>query len=221
MKCPHCAVEVHPAFTESRIAAGPDWWNLVGKLRWAARSMTCPACDGAVIYLDAIDGAGLVAVTPFLAYPKSTGRQKAPIVVPHLIAEDYHEACAVLFDSPKASAALSRRCLQTVLRDNGFAHHNLADAIQAVIDSRLLPPILAENIDAIRNIGNFAAHPMKDRDGGAILPVEPHEADWNLDVLEQLFDFFYVQPARAKEKRDALDAKLISAGKPPMKGVAS
>jgi hypothetical protein len=47
--------------------------------------------------------------------------------------------------------------------------------------------------------------------------VEPQEAEWLLNVLEQLFDFYFVQPARAKAKRDALNAKLKEAGEPAMK----
>ena len=49
------------------------------------------------------------------------------------------------------------------------------------------------------------------------MPVDPDEAEWNLDVLESLFDFYFVQPARAKAKRDALNKKLTDAGKPPLK----
>jgi hypothetical protein len=150
-------------------------------------------------------------------YPQTTGRQRAEPEVPAHIAEDYHEACAVLKHSPKASAALSRRCLQAVLRENGFAQKDLAPAIQAALDSKTLSSAIADNLDAIRNIGNFAAHPMKDSNTGQILPVEPHEAGWNLDVLEELFDFYYVQPEKAKRRRAALDAKLAAAGKPPMK----
>ena len=47
--------------------------------------------------------------------------------------------------------------------------------------------------------------------------VEPGEAEWNLDVLEALFDFYYVQPAKHKKKKAALNKKLADAGKPPMK----
>jgi hypothetical protein len=47
--------------------------------------------------------------------------------------------------------------------------------------------------------------------------VEPHEAEWNLEVLEGLFDFFYVAPAKEQKKREALNAKLAGANKPPMK----
>jgi len=49
------------------------------------------------------------------------------------------------------------------------------------------------------------------------LPVEPEEADWNLDVLESLFDFYFVSPAILQSKRDELNAKLAEAGKPAMK----
>jgi hypothetical protein len=85
------------------------------------------------------------------------------------------------------------------------------------LDSGKLPSHIAENIDAIRNIGNFSAHPLKSQQTGTVLPVEPHEAEWTLEVLEQLFDFYYVQPAIAKRKRDALNQKLAEVGKPPMK----
>ncbi len=72
-------------------------------------------------------------------------------------------------------------------------------------------------LDAVRNIGNFAAHPLKSQSTGEIVEVEPGEAEWNLEVLEMLFDFYYVQPAHAQKRRDELKKKLADAGKPPMK----
>jgi len=137
--------------------------------------------------------------------------------VPSLLAEDFNEACAVLSHSAKASAALSRRCLQSLLRLQGFTQKDLAPAIQALLDTKQLPSWLGDNVDAIRNIGNFAAHPLKDTNTGAILPVEVEEAEWNLEVLEGLFDFYYVQPAKDAAKRAAFNAKLQAAGKPPIK----
>jgi hypothetical protein len=50
-----------------------------------------------------------------------------------------------------------------------------------------------------------------------IVQIEPGEAEWILDVLEELFDFYIVQPAKAKAKRDQLNAKLLEMGKPPLK----
>ncbi|MGD0115877.1 MAG: DUF4145 domain-containing protein [Dehalococcoidia bacterium] len=123
----------------------------------------------------------------------------------------------VLADSPKASAALGRRCLQMVLRDKaGVKPSDLSKEIDEVISSNALPSHLANGLDAIRNIGNFAAHPMKSTNTGEIIDVEPGEAEWALDLLEGLFDFYFVQPAMLQRKRDALNQKLAEAGKPPM-----
>ncbi len=49
------------------------------------------------------------------------------------------------------------------------------------------------------------------------MDVEPEEAEWNLEVLELLFDFYYIQPAKVAKKRSGLNAKLDEAGKPSMK----
>ena len=134
------------------------------------------------------------------------------------MAEDYNEACLVISDSPKASAALSRRCLQAILREAAkVKHSDLAREIQEVLDRATLPTALAESIDAVRNIGNVSAHPVKSTSPGEILPVEPHEAEWNLEVIESLFDFYFTPPAVLKRKRAILDTKLGTAGKPPMK----
>jgi uncharacterized protein DUF4145 len=80
-----------------------------------------------------------------------------------------------------------------------------------------IPSHLLRAIDAVRQIGNFAAHPMKSTNTGEIMDVEPGEAEWLLDVLESVFDFYYVQPAELDKKRNALNAKLQEAGKPAMK----
>jgi len=153
-----------------------------------------------------------------MIYPKTGLRTPPPKEVPPDFATDYKEACLVLSDSPKASAALTRRCLQHVLREKaGVKKGNLAGEIQYAIDNCNLPSHIADSLDAIRNIGNFAAHPLKSTSSGEVVDVEPGEAEWNLDVLEALFDLYFVQPAILQKKRDALNAKLKDVGKPPMK----
>jgi hypothetical protein len=109
--------------------------------------------------------------------------------------------------------------LQHILREKANVKpSDLAREIDEVLASQTLPSHLSEAIDAIRNIGNFAAHPIKSTNTGEILPVEPGEAEWTLDVLDGLFDFYFVQPTLLKQKRDALNAKLQAAGKPLIKG---
>jgi hypothetical protein len=50
--------------------------------------------------------------------------------------------------------------------------------------------------------------------------AEPLAASISLNrliLLENLFDFYFVRPAKLKSQRDALNQKLQAAGKPPMK----
>jgi hypothetical protein len=37
-----------------------------------------------------------------------------------------------------------------------------------------------------------------------------------LEALEGLFDFYFVRPAEMKRRKDAINAKLMAAGKPPL-----
>jgi hypothetical protein len=150
-------------------------------------------------------------------YPRTLARPACPAEVPDPIREDYDEAVLILDDSAKASAALSRRCLQTLLREvAGVKKGDLAAEIDEIIKRGTLPSTLSGNLDALRVIGNFAAHPQKSKVTGEILPVEPHEAIWNLEVLEGLFEILCVAPARNQARRNELNKKLSAAGKPEL-----
>jgi len=224
MKCPHCLVDFHEGQTRTVLGIGYD-----ADGDWILRRAHCPSCDRFVLHLAYGSASGYqpnsriatgltVTRREILVWPVGSARPPAPPEVPPPIAEDYKESCRVLDASPKASAALSRRCLQNLIRSTtGIKQGDLSTEIQQVLDSGKLPSQIAENIDAIRNIGNFAAHPTKSATTGEIVPVEPGEAEWNLDVLESLFDFYFVQPARAQAKRDALNKKLADANKLPIK----
>lgn len=219
MKCMHCLVAFHTNQKTTIIGEDTDGG-------WAILRLDCPECGKMNLFLlncelrtsqsMGYDIGTVYSATPIR--PRGSNRPPCPPEVPQFIAEDYREACLVLPDSPKASAALSRRCLQNLLREAAKVKHgNLADEIQAVIDKGHLPSDLIQMIDAVRQIGNFAAHPLKSTSTGEILPVEPQEAEWNLDVLEELFDFYYVRPAIIAKKRAELNEKLKEAGRPPMK----
>ena len=222
MKCPHCLTEFHDIIKDIDLGRDVDG-------DWAIRKFICPSpnCKKDIYFL--INGTWnrnqhntFVSVgtikKQLLIRPKVPSRNPVPPEVPVIFSEEYIEACIVLADSPKASAALSRRCLQLLLREKASVKHSdLANEIQQVIDSNQLPSHLSESIDAIRNIGNFAAHPLKSKSSGEIVPVEPGEAEWNLEVLEMLFDFYFVQPERTKKKREELNKKLADFGKPKMK----
>ena len=101
-----------------------------------------------------------------LVWPRAAVRH-VPSEVTGTVREDCEQATLVLTDSPKASAALSRRC----------------------------------------RVGNYSAHPIKSTQTGAVVDVDPAEAEYNLDVLDLLFDFYYVQPAKAQALQHRVHAK--------------
>ena len=217
MKRPHCAIDFHASEKKKIIGSDSEGY-------WGIGFQTCSACSKLIVRIfassefhPAYDGWGDELVS-YLVRPKVAGRDPIPLEVPAEYAEDYTEACLVLSDSPKASAALSRRGLQHILRGKAnVKHSDLYQEIQEILNKNMLPSHVAESLDAVRNIGNFAAHPLKSKSTGEIVDVEAGEAEWNLDVIEALFDFFFVTPAKILAKKTALNQKLIDLGKPPIK----
>ncbi len=184
----------------------------------------CPSCGRLIvlfrqgIYEEHEYGAQLEKViTEEIIYPKYSARN-LPDEVPEPYKSDFQEAAAVLSYSPKASAAISRRLLQNLLREQfKIKHSSLAKEIDEFLKLPGIPSYLTQAVDAIRNIGNFAAHPLKDTSTGEIVDVEDGEAEWLLDVLDSLFDYVFVQPKLLEKRRKHLNEKLKKLGKPPMK----
>ncbi len=220
MKCPHCLENFYEAWRApdqegQGVVRDCDGW-------WVLQFCKCPACKRAIIRLSHGEGENVspsAIVSTQLVRPKGMVRAPLSPEVPIHLAQDYVEACLVLSDSPKASAALSRRCLQRLLKEQANTKKgNLAAQIQEVVDLKALPGYLASGLAAIASIGDFATSPVKSTNTGEIAEVKPGEADWNLDILESLFDFYFVQPSRLRERAEALTRKLQDGGKPATDG---
>jgi len=177
-------------------------------------SSVCPNCLKPIVVMTVREETTNKVLDRRLIFPPNVVRAVPPEVPPH-IGEDFAEAAAVISLSEKASAALSRRCLQSVLNEKIGKRKDLSTQIDEAI--KQLPTRIGENLDCIRQVGNYAAHPEKVESTGTIVDVEPEEANWTLDVLEELFDHYYVMPKKAEERRAKLDKKLKSIGKPAMK----
>ncbi len=225
MLCPYCNRHIHfdPIESTSYFEVLPNDDDVEGH-RFVGGE--CPACEGVfVLHLkgrveEGKFGGWYVANPKLvsLVFPRHGARKPPPPEVPQQYAGDYQEASLVLDDSPKASAALSRRCLQNIIREHfGIKDRTLDKEIEALLATGKLPSYVAEVVDAVRTVGNLAAHPTKDQHTGEIVDVEPGEAEWLLEVLDSLFDFCFVQPARQEQKKAALNAKLQSLGKPVLK----
>jgi hypothetical protein len=152
--------------------------------------------------------------------PKGTAKPQ-PNYIPAAIREDYLEACLVKNYSPKASATLSRRCLQGMIRDFcKISKSRLIDeiaALRAQVDAGTAPAGVSSEsvdaIDAVRTIGNIGAH--MERDVDHIIPVDPGEAQVLIDLIESLFDEWYVARQRRTERFAAI--KTLAAEKAALK----
>jgi hypothetical protein len=215
MKCPHCTVSF---FDNWEVRYLPRNNRAIG---WWYRTAACPSCEDWIIEVTQHKDANNDPIAWRMIYPINSTRGPVPVSVPKEVAEDYIEACNVLSISPKASAALSRRCLQNILRSHGYKAKQLWQEIDLLLGetdtSKVIPTNLRLTIDAIRHFGNFSAHPTEDVTTLQILAVEDDEAQWCLQILEDMFEHFYVRPADAALRKAALDAKLAAAGKLPSK----
>ena len=218
MKCPHCLIAFHDEDLWERYEIETPEESAA---TWVCLAAVCPICKSPIIKLVKEALGSFEVIDKRVIYPASPQRAPVGNSVPEGLRQDYLEACQVLPLSAKASAALSRRVLQAILTDRGYARKNLSEQIDAVLNEsdrqKALPLSLREMIDAIRQFGNFSAHPITDITSLQIIDVEPEEAEWCLEIIEGLFDHYYVKPADSRSKRAALNKKLIRAGKPPAK----
>ena len=193
---------------------------------WLCMAIACPECNELIVRTARCFGdytSGYTQYDQHDIYPNLP--RHIPVNIssdaPDNLRSDYIEASSVLPVSAKASAALSRRTLQSILRDQGYQSRNLADQINTVLEEndpdKLLPLALRNNIDAIRNFGNFSAHPITDITSLQIIDVQPEEAEWCLEIIEGLFEHYYVRPAIDAKKLVDLNQKLNQAGQPPTK----
>lgn len=141
--------------------------------------------------------------------PESSAKPQ-PDYIPSPIREDYYEACKIRDLSPKASATLSRRCLQGMIRDfAGVSEKSLYTEIEKLKtlaeDGKEPQGVSADSIDALhhlRSLGNIGAHMERDID--VIVSVDPDEAQVLIELIETLLEEWYV----ARHKRQSRFSSL-------------
>lgn len=134
-----------------------------------------------------------------------TQSKPQPDYIPIDLRNDYDEACLIRDKSPKSAATLARRCLQGMIRDFcGIQKGTLGGEIEVLrrrVEDGTAPagvsPESVDGIDAVRSIGSIGAHMEKDIN--IIFDAEPDEAQILIDLIETLFDEWYVaRHARAQ-----------------------
>lgn len=131
----------------------------------------------------------------------SSEAQVFPDYIPRAVLDDYNEACLIRDLSPKASATLSRRCLQGIIRDFWRVNKpRLIDEIEGIKDK--VDPLTWQAIEAVRHIGNIGAHMEKDIN--VIIDVEPQEARLLIGLIETLVHEWYVLRHQREEQLRAI-----------------
>lgn len=221
MICPHCSTAAKYEWRTTQAMKVDEEESMGTEIAYS----TCPNCEEIVIYLQRgeldYDDIGKSYIENVewqkMIYPKKENFTNSEDI-PKLYLEDYEESVKVLSASPKASAALSRRLFQNILREEyNIKENTLVQEIQKFIELEGIPSHLTDAVDAVRNIGNLAAHPTKNKNTGEIVSVENGEAEWLIEVIEALFDFTFIQPLKLQRRRKELNLKLEQIGKPEMK----
>lgn len=144
------------------------------------------------------------AIKTWLLVPESTAKIY-PDYIPSAIRQDYVEACAIQSNSPKAAATLARRALQGMIRDYfGVSKSRLVDEIEAIKDK--VEPSTWDAIDAVRSVGNIGAH--MEKDVNLIIDVSEEEARQLIELLEMLFEDWYV----SRHEREQRTQRVIALG---------
>lgn len=218
MVCPHCKRGIFPDFQSKTYRSPTQPQDGV-----EVAHGFCPACKEVIVVLRRGDYRWFEEHAELanrndetILFPQFPNRQTNP-AIPQNYRRDFNEASAVICISPKASAALSRRLLQRLLREHyNIKPSNLDLEIQDFMKGQV-PQYLVDAMDAIRVVGNFAAHPMEYKHTREIVDVDPDEAEFLVEVLDNLLEWSFVQPQSTEERINRLNQKLKKLGKPPMK----
>lgn len=210
-QCPFCGQ--HATITEDNVADDYfefDLENKYGRQRVQNRVITCPngACREYTMTVSLHDGIrpggySRRAKKVWKLIPEAE-MQVFPDYVPEAVLGDYREACLVVDKSPKASATLSRRCLQGMIRDywSVSGKSRLYDEIEAIKDK--LDPVTWDAIDSVRKIGNIGAHMEKDID--LIIDVDPDEATTLIQLIETLIQEWYINSYVRQQRMEKVKA---------------
>ena len=185
--CPYCKtilLEAQNSSTKTFDKYGtPETRN--GHISFAIQTYFCPKCkQHTVLFWNFAD----TESQPKAIIPKSLAKQ-FPDYVPQQVREDYEEAYSIVNLSPKASATLSRRCLQGMIHDFWNVHEkNLNAEITALKDK--VSTSEWSVLNSIRQLGNIGAH--MEHDINLIVDIDPQEAEKLLVVIEHFIEKWYV-----------------------------
>lgn len=215
--CPYCgksqmSSDQNTQYSGDQLYVGD---NEFGKFGYQYVALAClnTACKKVTLnfgiyhhkYSDSVNWSAGEEIRSWKLLPESAAKPQ-PDFIPKSLRDDYFEACRIMGLSPKASATLARRCLQGMIRHFcGISKPRLIDEINAlrtaVESGSAARGVTIESVDAIdhvRKIGNIGAH--MEHDVNLIIDIEPGEAQALIELIEMLFDEWYVEQHNRTER---------------------
>jgi hypothetical protein len=185
VECPHCSTEFAEAWAE---IASPSDAEAAYHIQWT----TCPACGrGSLKASVSPAGEAENLIGESLLVPQPPGRS-VPATVPERFATLFREAERILAPSPRASAALSRRCFRELLVEvAGAPDGNLSAQLEWAISESEIPSRNRVSLHRMRSAGRIGPASPNSLEANAVVDVRPGEAEANLDALESLFEHFF------------------------------
>jgi hypothetical protein len=154
-----------------------EWTRLLSEFEYRFHSAKCLHCNKASIWtqnaIELTDSPSTIAglhVPNFdggeLIYPNLEINILASPDMPDDVKQDFNEAKAVFYKSPRAAAALLRLALQKLCKHLGQPGENINADIGALVKNETLNSRIQKVADTIRIVGNNAVHPgqMLDED---------------------------------------------------------
>lgn len=207
--CPFCGRDT--TITQARYSRDTHWLERqpANGLVLVSHLVTCPSrdCRRITVEVDLLESPARNSVgSPIASWRlvPSSDAKVFPDYVPQAIRDTYTEACLIRDLSAQASATLSRRCLQGMIRD--FWLVKGLPTLKTETDSikNNVEPDTWAAIEAVRSLGNIGAHMERDID--LIIEVDPGEAGLLIWLVERLIADWYI----AREHRQTALRELAA-----------
>jgi len=162
-------------------------------------TLECGNCKGYIMVLwSASSMSGRQGLHDYYVLPWPLTFERYPEHWPDAIGRYWLQAKRNLRDENwDAAALMARSALQVALRDNQAQGRNLKQEIDDLAEKGILPPIMKNWSDNVRELGNESAHPRPEQ-----MATDPQDARDVVRFLDFLLEYLYDLPHQIKQYRD-------------------
>jgi len=159
----------------------------------------CGSCKGYVMVLwSASSFGGRSGIHDYAVLPWPIKFERYPDHWPESVGRYWLQAKKnILAENWDASAVMARSALQAALRDYKAVGKNLKQEIDDLAEKGILPPIMKEWSDQVRELGNVSAHPNPSQG-----PTDSQDAKDIVHFMDFLLEYLYDLPHRIRKYKE-------------------